>query len=148
MFTASSAVLILLPIFFYFHALYNRHVSAWLDSAKFQSESSVYWLAVLAALERIGPLPIPSLSFLSLAAAFLLFCASGLYAIFCPQRIKQFSREQWTEQFERPLIAYWPHSWRFPLVRLVCTALYGLGGVFAIYIIGRKLAETVWYVLT
>ena len=93
LFTASSAVLILLPVFFYFHALYNNHFRSWMSIASGQSETSAYWSVVAAALERIGPLPIPSLSALSLFAAFFLFCASGAYALFCPPRIKQFSRE-------------------------------------------------------
>src|SRR5205814_1949053 len=91
-FTASTAVLVLFPIFFYFLDLYNQHLDAWKTAlAAGGSEVAAFGSA---ALERLSPLQPPALSILTLVSALLLLMASLLYAFFCPGRVKQFSSHQ------------------------------------------------------
>jgi hypothetical protein len=145
-FTASTAVLVLFPIFFYFLDLYNRHLDAWKAALAARAGSSEAAAYGAAALERLSPLQPPALSIFTLASALLLLIASLLYAFFCPGRVKQFSSHQWRDELKRPLLEYWPYAWRFQYVRMICAACYAVGGLLAVWIIGNKLVTVFVYI--
>jgi hypothetical protein len=145
-FTASTAVLVFFPIFFYFLDLYNRHLDAWKDALAARAGSSEAASFAAAALVRLSPLQPPALSILTLISALLLLIASLLYAFFCPGRVKQFSSHQWRDELKRPLLEYWPYAWRFQHVRMACAACYAVGGMLAVWIIGNKLVSVFVYI--
>jgi pentapeptide repeat protein len=145
-FTASTAVLVLFPIFFYFLDLYNNHLAAWKTALAARAGTSEAAALGSAALARLSPLQPPPLSILALVSALLLFIASLLYAFFCPGRVKQFSSHQWRDELKRPLLEYWPYAWRFQHVRMTCAACYALGALLAVWIIGNKLVTVFAYI--
>jgi hypothetical protein len=154
LFTASAAVLVLLPVFFYFLDLYNRHLEAWKAALKawqatLAPDADTPELAALSAavLDRLSPLQPPALSIETLVSALLLLVASLLYAFLCPGRVKQFSSHQWRDELTRPLLEYWPYAWRFHTLRTICAACYLVGGLLAAWIIGNKLVTAFAYVV-
>ena len=96
---------------------------------------------------RLEPLRVPPLSLEMLISAICLFIGSSLYAVFCPQRIKQFSRDEWCQQLNHSIITYWPHAWRFTVIRLIAFCLYVVGGLLAAWVIAFKLIETAYFIV-
>jgi uncharacterized protein YjbI with pentapeptide repeats len=146
-FTASTTVLVLLPVFIYFLDLYNQYLEAWKTALGAHATTSLSAEIASAALARLSPLEIPSLSLAALISALFLFVGSLLYSCLCPGRIKQFSRHQWRDELQRSLLDYWPHAWRFSVIRMICALCYLIGGILAVWIIGTKLVSTFVYII-
>jgi hypothetical protein len=147
LFGISYTTLILIPIVFYGLALYNNQIEqvhTWADQIGAQSDSPMHQFASL--LMRLDRLPIPRLSLLLLTSTILLAAASTLYTVFCPSRIKEFSRDQWCDQLGRSLLHYWPLAWKHRYIRLVCTACYALGGAGALWVLGTKVWRTAMFI--
>jgi uncharacterized protein YjbI with pentapeptide repeats len=64
-----------------------------------------------------------------------------LYTVFCPPRVKEFSAEQWRYQLNRPLIHYWPHSWKFRRARIPCLLFYLMGAGLFLFVLIYKVAR-------
>jgi len=144
LFTASSVALVVLPVYFYFLDVYNRHLLAWKAAFSDRPSTDSYVFVASDALDKLSTLPVPTLSLASLISALLLFFASG--AVCCPPRIKQFSREQWCYQLERSLVEYWPLAWRWSFLRLTCICLYLVGGALALSVVSATLYDTFLFV--
>jgi hypothetical protein len=86
--------------------------------------------------------PLPTDASLMLGATVLLALASTIYALACPSRVKEFSRDQWCDQLGHSTFTYWPLSWKLRWARFVSALFYFAGGLGAIWVIGRK----VWHV--
>jgi hypothetical protein len=145
-FTASTTALVVLPIYFYVIGIYNQHLTAWKAALSKDVNASIIAQTGRYALSHLKELPIPNLSLQSLAAAMLLLIASSIYLLACPARVKQFSSSEWCDEFNKPIILYWAHSWRFPILRMICVATYFLGGGLAAWVIVDKLLITLRYV--
>jgi hypothetical protein len=143
LFGPSYFALILILILFYGLDFYSdcvKLVRAWAEQVVLQSDHPLHWLAslVLAHL-RIPPIPPQSLClFVS-----IIFLAAGstLYIVFCPSRVKEFSREQWCYQLGRSLLHYWPFACQHCLVRPLCAVCCVIGSLGAGYVLLRK----VWW---
>ena len=149
LFGISYTALILIPIVFYILALYNEHIDlvrAWAQQAVTSPDHPLHRLAPLL-LERLHPRPIPSQSLVLLLSTGLLAVGSSLYMVFCPSRIKEFSRDQWYYQLNRSLLHYWPFAWKHRYIRLTCAACYGLGGAGALWVLGAKGWHTTLFIL-
>ena len=110
LFGISYTTLIFILTAFYGLALYNEKidlVQAWAQQAVTSPDHPLYRLAPLI-LDRLHRLSIPRLSFVLLLSTILLAAGSTLYTLFCPSRIKKFSRDQWCDQLGRSLLHYWP----------------------------------------
>lgn len=88
--------------------------------------------------KELKPLAIPSQAMFLLTSTVFLAFASTIYAFACPSRIKEFSRDQWCDQMDKSLIHYWPLAWKRPIWRLVCFALYIVGGAGMVWVICCK----------
>jgi hypothetical protein len=135
-FGASYSALILIPAYLYALEVYNEKVKvarAWIDASVLPARASE---AILAHLHEE---PIPSRWGLLLISAVSLAAASTIYALACPSRIKSFSRDQWCDEHRHSLVHYWDDAWKLRWLRLVCAAMYVLGGLGALYVLFTKL---------
>jgi len=156
LFGASYAVLILIPLMMYALAFYNDRVDyarQWGEAVEERmgeagEDSPGVAVRTLAGYAKgLKHQPIPSQSLLLLVSSVLLAVASTIYALFCPSRIKEFSRDQWCDQLGRPLIHYWPISWRYRGLRLTCAGCYILGGAGCLWVLFFKVCRAGWYIL-
>jgi hypothetical protein len=99
-------------------------------------------------LQRLHPLPVPGLSVLLLASTLFLAVASTIYAIACPSRVKEFSRDQWTYQLGLSVVHYMADAWRRRIARLAALACYIVGGTGAAIVLGSKLLSVATFLLT
>jgi hypothetical protein len=153
LFGASYTALIIIPAYVYLLGIYNQKIEAiqaWLSSHPTGEVGGISAKASSAALKYIHTEPIPiNFRILFLSAIFLAI-ASTIYALFCPSRVKEFSRDQWCDELGRSLVHYWAEAWTRRWLRLACAVLYALGGVMALYVLCRKLydvAVILWPIL-
>jgi len=128
LFGMSYSAMVLIPAYLYFVAWYNA------DLERIQKLPHVppEWAARHA-------LTIPTLTWLLFVSTLFLAAASTLYQLFCPARIREFTRDVWVDQLNKPLLHYWPLSWWYLPGRLPCMALYIVGGVCALIVLTVKL---------
>jgi uncharacterized protein YjbI with pentapeptide repeats len=143
LFGASYTALLALPLLFYGFGLYNDKIillRRWAaDMAQRPGEQQI--LAKLIT-ERLHPLPLPTDALLMVLATVLLAAASTIYALVCPSRVKEFSRDQWCDQLDHSTFTYWPLAWKHRWARFICGACYAVGGAGALWVIARK----IWHV--
>jgi hypothetical protein len=149
LFGVSYTVLILIPIFFYGLAFYNDKVDSmrhWAEALGTTDDHPLRQVGtlILATLHRQ---PIPSLSFWLLMSTVLLAIGSTIFTLRCPSRIREFSREEWCDRLRRPLLHYWPLSWKYRWWRLPCAICYTLGGALALWVIGNKVWSVAVFII-
>lgn len=138
LFGLSYSVLILIPSYCYLLAWYNSQIAQlreWEGPGK-------EWV-----WNHLHPLPMPSLSLLLLGSTLLLAIASTLYTLFCPSRIKEFTKDVWCDQLRHSILSYWPLAWRHRTIRLVCGACYIVGGTGAIYVLIIKVSKAGLFII-
>ena len=152
LFGLSYTALILIPIVFFLLAFYNAHVVQLRQLADTIATSwdtttpAFIQQAAAFIVQHLHPHPIPSQSFLLLLSTLCIGIASTLYTVFCPSRIKEFSRDQWCDQHKNYLIHYWPYAWRRPLIRVACAIFHFLGGAGITWVIGTKVYRTAVFI--
>jgi uncharacterized protein YjbI with pentapeptide repeats len=149
LFGLSYTALILIPIVFYGLAFYNSKVElirTWAEQVAVLRDHSMH-VAAEVIVRHLHTESIPSLSLVLLGSTVLLAVASTLYTLFCPSRIKEFSRDQWCDQLGQSLLHYWPLAWKYRWIRLICTACYALGGAGALWVIGSKVWRTAVFIV-
>jgi hypothetical protein len=141
--------LILIPIVFYGLAFYNSKVElirTWAAQVAMMPDHPMH-VAAAVIVKHLHMQPIPRFSLVLLSSTVLLAAASTLYTLFCPSRIKEFSRDLWCDQLGRSLLHYWPLAWKHRWIRLVCAACYVLGGAGALWVIGAKVWNTAVFIV-
>lgn len=143
-FGISYFAIIAIPVGMYAIARYNHFVdfvvsvqqsTGGLDDGAFGSHiSSPYHIQT------------PSQMLYALVSAIALAVASTLYHFVCPDRIKEFTREQWTNQLGKQLIQYLPYSWRHQSVRWLCIGLYAVGGTLGLWVLVTKMGRAAVFV--
>lgn len=143
-FGPSYTGVILIPAYLYFLQIYNDKVEAaraWINktasNADLPSASSAN-----AILDHLHTEPIPDSFFWLFLSTFFLAVASTIYALGCPSRVKEFSRDQWCDELGRSLVHYWPEAWKWRTARLACAAFYTIGGTGVIFALAPKLWRT------
>jgi uncharacterized protein YjbI with pentapeptide repeats len=145
-----AALLLILVLLFVFDA-YNSHadtiremIVAWMGSL-IEQDPAIPGNPLHSVYERVQELfqrrKLPRRVIQTFASIIFLTIASTLYTLYCPPRVKEFSRDQWCNQLDRPLIHYWPLAWKHRWKRLTCAACYVVGGCAALMLI----LETVWW---
>ena len=76
-----------------------------------------------------------------LLGAALLIVASTIYAWKCPERIKEFSLERWTNELGKEAINYVPLTWRNPILRVVCGACFYAGSTITAVVLVVRLGQ-------
>jgi hypothetical protein len=154
LFGVSYTILILVPITLFLISFYNQKVDVlrgWAGKVK-QSEKQLRDklprqvadpMVTLARTvdEKLHHQPIDGQSLFLFGSTVLLAIASTIYTIWCPTRIKEFSKDRWCDELRKPLIHYWPLSWSHRTTRIICWVCYLIGGTVAIWVIACK----VWW---
>jgi hypothetical protein len=115
---------------------YNGQVGRWHAwAAQHQDGAVQHWAA------KIPTLPVASHFGWMLAAIGLLVIASTIFAIFCPEPIKEATETRWTRELNQPLIEYrstmYAGFWR----RYICLVCFVVGGGYtARYLVWKGLA--------
>lgn len=146
LFGASYTALVLIPLFFYFLAIYNDKIDIIKIWAKQSLSINHSDPLALLLIERLHPLSVPSLSLWLLLGTLCLAIASTIYALFCPSRIKEFSSDQWTDQLGHSLVHYWALSWKYRKTRLICLCFYIIGGIGVLWVIGNKVFNSAFFI--
>ena len=119
-------MLIAIPILFYALEIYNYEVMlvrGWAEQTLLSTGTTEYHMAQMV-LQRLHPLPWPALSALLLVSTLLLSIGATTYALWCPSRVKEFSRDQWTYQLGHSVVHYMADAWRRRALRVAAVFLY------------------------
>ena len=146
-FGISTAAIVMMSIYYYILEIYNTRVDAAQKALEAIQDQTIV-IVVMHGIADHLKIPVPNLAFTSICAAIFLLCASILYALFCPDRVKQFSSEAWLYQLQKSLIEYRPYTWKFAAIRWVCAFLYLFGGGMSAYVIIIKLFLVMKFVLS
>jgi len=147
LFAGSTSTIVFIPTYIYFIEIYNKHINAFHEVLQKNASNGIYYIILSNFSTKIGPLKISPLTLYSLIAAILLLSASLAYGIFCPIRIKEFSRERWCYTLDnRSIITYWPVAWKYPVARIFAGTAFLTGGCAAMYVILNKLYEIITYI--
>lgn len=141
LFTASYSVLIAIPLFFYTWEIYNdkvKLVRGWAEQAQSSTGTMENHMALMV-LQKLQPLPLPELSELLLASTIFLAVGATIYALACPSRVKEFSRDQWTSQLGHSVVHYMADAWRGTIWRGIALFFYISSGLGAAIVLGSKL---------
>ena len=126
LFGVSFSALVAIPVTTFLLAAYNdqiEHLREWTVAHSSEIPPRFMQLA-----DRVQTIPLPSLTFWLLVSTALLALASILYALMCPPRVKEFSLEQWVDQFGHPGLHYLSLSWRARWPRVIAFGCYCVGG--------------------
>ncbi len=137
LFGLSYSVLTLIPAYIYLLAWYNSQV---------EKLHELPTTGDLSILQHLHKLPLPSRSLILLISTILLAVASTLYTLFCPSRIREFTKDVWCDQLNRSLLNYWPLAWQHRHLRAVSGFCYLVGGVGALSILIEKLGNAAVYI--
>jgi hypothetical protein len=141
LFGASYSVLVAIPLFFYALEVYNDKVvllRSWAEKSIASTATGDYHIAE-TILQRLHPLPVPGLSALLLASTAFLAIGATIYAVWCPSRVKEFSRDQWRYQLGLSVVHYMADAWRRRPLRLAALFFYTTGGIGAGFVLLTKL---------
>jgi uncharacterized protein YjbI with pentapeptide repeats len=148
-FAASYSVLIAIPLFFYALEIYNdkvRLIRGWAEQELSGGGKTDYHMAHMV-LQRLQPLPPPTMSTLLLVSTLSLAAGASIYALACPSRVKEFSRDQWTYRLGHSVVHYMGPAWGRKRWRLAALAFYVLGGFGAGIVLVTKLANVAMFIL-
>jgi hypothetical protein len=96
---------------------------------------------------RLHPLqPTPQAGVVLFSTVFLA-AASTLYALCCPDEVKDFSEPQWCFELDKPLIHYRALAWRDRWTRTSCWACYLIGGGLALWLILYNIGRVALYLV-
>jgi len=149
LFAASYSALIAIPLFFYALELYNDKVAllrTWANDTVANADADHYIAQIV--LQRLHPLPVPSLSALLLLSTLLLAIGATIYALACPSRVKEFSRDQWTYQLGLSVVHYLAAAWTSRTWRVAALVFYIAGGMGAVFVLVSKLANVAKFLLS
>lgn len=74
--------------------------------------------------------------------------ASTLYQWRCPPVVKEFRAVHWRYALGRPLLHYWPLSWKERWVRIICASCYLAGAIIGIFLVAYKVGWVANYLIT
>jgi uncharacterized protein YjbI with pentapeptide repeats len=149
LFGLSYTTLIVILTVFYGLARYDEvitRVHAWAEQTAPSTDHPLLHMLASLLKDHVHSPRVPDLSLWLLVSTSLLVVASTLYTVACPSRIKEFSRDQWCDQLNRPLLHYWAKAWKYRYVRLICAACYALGAFTALWVLGNKVWEVGRYI--
>lgn len=138
LFGLSYSVLVLIPTYIYLLAWYNQQV----DRLSAVQGPAGEWVGA-----HLHKLPMPSLSLLLLCSTILLATGSTIYTLACPTRIAEFSKDVWCDQLKRPLLHYWPYTWKYRWLRVACGVCYIVGGLGALWVLLSKVYKAGQFII-
>ena len=110
--------------------------------------SGTQWLNANPVLTVLNyPVPIPATTRLLLLGSVFLAAGSTVFELWCPPRVKEFSRVKWVEELGRPGLL---HSWealRRPIRAGTAISLTAIGGILVGLVFLDRLIRAVVYVV-
>jgi uncharacterized protein YjbI with pentapeptide repeats len=147
LFGLSTFAIVGIPFLMYLIAAYNRIIDLLVETqTRYEKATGVTEIVSTEWAESYHA-QMPSLMVLALVSVVSLGFAALLYHLFCPQRIKEFTQEQWTNQNNKQIIQYVPYSWHWWLARHLCAGFYLLGGVTGMIILVIKIPQAFIFVI-
>lgn len=146
LFGISYTTLILLYLYLQWVAFANDKVQRMNDTSSIAREYVARTDGVPASIKeevvsRLKPIQLVRpdwIVWVVLVSNVFLAVASTIYALWCPERVKEFTKSRWCDEFRRPLIHYWPLAWSFPMCRAVCGITYYAGATGVVFVISWK----------
>ena len=124
---------------------YNEHVGRWHQWAAEHGDGPVkHWAALVA---KVPALPVQTHFGWMLAAIGLLVIASTLFAVFCPEPIKEATETRWTRELNQPLIEYRSAMYAGLWWRYICLICFVVGGGYTAYYIVWNGIAAIWFLL-
>ncbi|KYK50147.1 hypothetical protein A1D31_39335 [Bradyrhizobium liaoningense] len=139
LFGASYSALLAMPFFFYVFELINGKIEQLRNIAATMPADGTLAPLARAILLHIHKEPVPDLSKLLFLSTIVLAIGATIYAIGCPGRVKEFSKEQWQDQLKQSLIHYLPFSWSTRPARIICALAYAVGGTGVLFVLLTKI---------
>jgi len=149
LFTASYTALISIPIVMYGYALYNERTETlrqWAATTGSSSTREPLGNIAVFVTENVHKLNLPTWSLELLVSTILLAAASTIYAAICPSRVKEFSRDQWCDEFNKSIVHYWAYAWKHRHLRVLTFALYVVGALGVVVVLTVKLVNTAIFI--
>ena len=92
---------------------------------------------------RLIPISLSYHILVLLFASVVLMIASTIYAVKCPDRVKESSFERWTKELGHGSNSYAPLTWRSPFWRLLCGAFFVIGSIATAIVMLLRVTEGV-----
>ena len=102
------------------------------------------WATLLGSLPH---LPTPAHLGYQLAATALLAIAATVYALRCPNEVREATEVGWTRRMGQPLWEYRSAKWSRALARYLCLAFFVVGGSYTLYYLVARSLSAVMYLL-
>jgi uncharacterized protein YjbI with pentapeptide repeats len=147
LFGASYSALIAIPLFFYGLKIYNDKIALLRHWAEQTRSGTADYQMAQTVLDQLHPLPVPALSALLLLSTMCLAIGSTIYALACPSRVKEFSRDQWKYQLGLSIVHYLADAWRGRVWRVAAFVFYFIGGAGAAIVLVSKLVNVARFLL-
>ncbi len=127
-------------------------ISVWVASIKLvnhylqalrvnQHTEGVKWI------KSISDMPLPEHMGFTLFALVILAVATTLYKLFCPTEIQESSETRWAYELKQPIIVYRGLACSRKIARWVTAICYIVGGPWVLYLLGRRVWETLGILL-
>lgn len=145
LFGVSYSALVLLPFLFYLLETFDGRISQIRAAASSIPLESAGGRLAAALVAHLHTEPVPRLSFVLFLCTIVLAIGATIYAALCPARIKEFSKDQWEDQLDRPIILYLPLSWKHRLARIACATCYAIGGGGVLFVLLTKIIGALVY---
>lgn len=144
LFSISYFALLATPAVLWIMAIYNNHVDI---TRSFLEKMPPPWdVAATNLIRRLHPLPLPALSFWFFVGTVAIAIGSSVFALFCPDRIKEFTKRGWLDQIRGSILAYDPLSLSMPWARITCGITLLAGSVIVFCIISYKIISVGVYI--
>ncbi|MFI4882519.1 MAG: pentapeptide repeat-containing protein [Phycisphaerales bacterium JB064] len=102
------------------------------------------WATLLGALPQ---LPTPAHLGYQLAATAALAIAATIYALWCPNEVREATEVGWTRRMGQPLWEYRSAKWSRAWARYSCLVLFLIGGAYTLWYLVARAGSAVVYLL-
>lgn len=110
--------------------------------------TAIGWLNNTHVITQLAyPIPVPERLQLTIWASVLLAFGSTWYELACPERVKEFSEQEWVDQLKRPRLLYIYENLKRRFSVWPVAILLGVGGVLATYLFVDRVATALAVIL-
>ncbi len=143
LFAVSYAAIIAIILYAMAARFYNGHVDEWQAWATEHGEGPVEaWSSLLLRLPRVD---LPRHVAVQMGFLGLLAIGATLFAVRCPNTIKEATETHWTRGLRQQLIEYRVADFSRPLSRYACSVFFGLGVIWTLgYLLFRACGALIY----
>jgi hypothetical protein len=144
LFGLSYSALLGIPALLWLLAFYNDHVEA--VRAALLVVPGPWRSSALELAAHVGPIRPPGASFWFFLGTLGIAFGSTVFALACPDRIKEFTRREWLDQLNGSVLGYDPISLSRRWARLACALAFAVGLVLTLSVIATKIVHAGAYI--